>query len=264
MAGSSDEKFVVGITAGWMHADDDRVRYDGRPLLFVEQSMARWIMSHGDAVPMMIPAAPPEVDPEVTVDDYVDAIDGLLLQGGVDVSPTSYGESPIRDEWSGDAIRDAHELELVRACLRRDRPILGICRGHQLLNVALGGSLYQDIGEQVDGALHHRDADLYHELTHRVVFEAGDVLRRLYGAEGLVSSVHHQAVRDVGDGLRVVARSPRDGIVEAVRFDDDRFALGVQWHPEFRESYQTELVSSRPLLDHFVDAIRRRRSSGSA
>lgn len=259
MGEESGNQIIIGITAGWIHADAERSRYDGRPLLFVEQSMAEWVMAHGKTVPMMVPGAGPEEEPAVEAADFAEAIDGLIIQGGVDVAPSSYGEQPLRPEWSGDAIRDKYEIELVEACLERDRPILGICRGHQLLNVALGGTLYQDIATQVDGALHHRDPDLYHELTHRVVFEAGAVLRRTYGGEGLVSSVHHQAVRKVADGLCIEARSPEDGIVEAVRLEGPEFAMGVQWHPEFREPEQTELLASDPLLDRLVDAIRSRR-----
>lgn len=252
---------TIGISAGWMHADDERQRFNGRPLLFVEQSMARWLMSHGQAVPMMIPDAGPGASPAVDAADFAEAIDGLVLQGGADVAPGAYGEEPIQPQWAGDPIRDRYELDLIRECLRRDRPILGICRGHQLLNVALGGELYQDIGTQIDGALNHRDPAVYHEHTHRVVFEPGAVFRRLYDAdEGLVNSVHHQAVKAVGDGMEVEAVSPQDEVIEAVRLQGPEYAVGVQWHPEFQQPQQTHLLPAGPLLQDFVDAVRHRRS----
>ena len=251
---------VIGISAGWMHEDDNRQRYNGRPLLFLEQSMARWLMSSGGGVPMMIPGVRPGAEVSVSPSDFADTIDGLVLQGGVDVAPSSYGEQPLRPEWSGDPIRDRYELDLIEACLDRDRPILAVCRGHQLLNVALGGTLYQDIGTQIDGALNHRDSAVYHELTHRVVLESGAELRTLYGtAEGMVNSVHHQAIKDVADSLQVEARCPGDGVVEAVRHRGSEYAVGVQWHPEFQEPEQHELLPTQVLLEDLLDAIRQRR-----
>ncbi len=253
---------IIGITAGLIHADDERSRYDGRPLLFVEQSMVEWLMTRRGVVPLMVPAAGPNADTAVVADDFAGAIDGLVIQGGVDVAPESYGEQPIDDRWSGDIVRDRYEMAIVDACLQRDRPILGICRGHQLLNVVLGGTLYQDIGTQVDGALNHRDPQAYHENTHPVVFESGAVLGKLYGVEeGLVNSVHHQAVRRVADGLKVEARSTHDGVVEAVRLDAAQYAVGVQWHPEFQEPHQSTLLPTRPLLDDFLEAVQRRRGA---
>lgn len=255
-----DDPLVIGITPGWMHADEDRTRYNGRPLLFVEQSMAEWLMRHGGITPMMIPASDPENRVSLDAADYAGAIDGLVLQGGVDVAPESYGEEPLQSEWAGDRIRDRWELQLVDECLRRDRPILGICRGHQLLNVALGGSLFQDIATQIEGALNHRDPQVYHELTHQVVFESGTQLRRLFGGDdGIVNSVHHQAVKALGDGLVVEARSPKDGVVEAVRYDGPEYAFGLQWHPEFQTPQQTKLLPTAPLLEDFVNAVRCRR-----
>lgn len=254
-----DSTVTIGISAGWMHADDRRERYNGRPLLFVERSMAEWVMRHGGAVPMVIPGAGPDENPAVGAQDFAEAIDGLLLQGGVDVAPESYGQQPIDSRWSGDRIRDGYELDLVEACLRRDRPILGICRGHQLLNVAFGGTLLQDIATQRDGALNHRDPHLYHRHTHRVVFEPGAVLRRLYGADGgMVNSVHHQAIRRLGDGLAVEARCEADQIVEAVRSTGPEYAVGVQWHPEFQTPDQRDLLGADELLEDFLAAVRRR------
>lgn len=259
MAKTDSGRPVIGISACWLHADEERSLYDGRPLLYLEQSMGEWLMGHGAGMPVMIPGARSGRACEVGAEEYADLIDGLVLQGGVDMAPESYGARPIREEWSGDAVRDAYELDIVAACLERDRPILGICRGHQVLNVALGGTLYQDIATQIDGALNHRSEALYHEHTHQVVFESGAVLSELYGTDAaMVNSVHHQAIRQLGDGLFVEARSPDDGVVEAVRLKGERYAVGVQWHPEFQEPHQKDLLSTKPLLDDFFAAIRER------
>lgn len=249
---------LIGITGAWLHADEDRTRYDGRPLWFAEESMTDWLMDHGGGIPVIIPGTGPDGCEEVDAEEYAGRIDGLVIQGGVDIAPESYGDE--NPEWPGDEFRDQFEIELVRACLRRDRPILGICRGNQLLNVALGGTLYQDIETQIEGTLRHRDAEVYHRFTHRVVFEPGSQLREMYGAQGgVINSVHHQAVRTLGDGLEVEARSVEDGIIESVRLAGSPYAVGVQWHPEFQTPEQSELLSTEPLLDDFIGAIRRRR-----
>lgn len=254
------QSLLIGITGAWLHANNDRSRYDGRPLWFAEESMVDWLMDFGGAIPVVVPGTGPGGCPEVEADDYARRIDGLVVQGGVDIAPESYGDE--HPEWPGDEFRDQFEIDLVRACLRRDRPILGICRGNQLLNVALGGTLYQDIETQLEGTLHHRDAEVYHELSHHVVFEPGAKLRELYGAEGgRINSVHHQAIRQLGDGLEVEARSLEDGIIESVRLKGPEYAVGVQWHPEFQTPEQTELLSTRPLLDDFIGAIRDRRTT---
>ena len=256
---TSDRPVVVGISASLLHGDDERKLYNGRPLLYLEQSMAEWIMATGEAVPLMIPAARPEFDAAIGAADFADAIDGLLLQGGVDMAPESYGEEPLNAEWAGDAERDRYELDLIRQCLESDRPILAICRGQQVLNVALGGTLIQDIETQVDGAIAHIDRRRYHENTHAVRFTDNSKLRSLYGVDrGEVNSVHHQAIQKLGTGLNVEARSPQDGIIEAIRLAGDRYAVGVQWHPEFQEPSQSQLLPTKPLLEDFFAAIRRR------
>ncbi len=253
---------IVGVTANWLHADENRALYNGRTLLYMEQSMGEWLLAHGGGVPLMIPGAGPERDVAIGAAEVADVIDGLVIQGGVDMAPESYGQKPLSEKWGGDPIRDRYELDLLHACLERDRPILGICRGHQVLNVAFGGTLFQDIATQINGALNHRDRQRYHEHTHEVVFESGARLKQLFGAErGRVNSVHHQAINELGDGLRVEARSPEDGVIEAIRLQGEQYAAGVQWHPEFQQPHQKELLETAPILDDFFDAIRVRRKS---
>jgi putative glutamine amidotransferase len=183
-------------------------------------------------------------------------LDGLCLSGGVDVEPREYGEQPHPKLGNVDGPRDATELTLARWALRDDLPILGICRGIQLLNVAAGGSLYQDIGAQVEGALRH-DYQLaespWERCTHTVQVVKGSKIEDVLGStEALTNSFHHQAVKRLGEGLVATARAG-DGIVEAVEDPTHRFVIGVQWHPE--GMYRSD-PAARRLFAEFVDAAR--------
>jgi putative glutamine amidotransferase len=179
--------------------------------------------------------------------------DGLLLTGGPDVDPDYYGEQPIRGLGRITPERDRVELMLAKEFVSKGKPVFAICRGIQLLNVALGGSLYQDINSQLDPLQHSQKAPRSH-LSHRVNAESGTLLSRIAGTDTFkVNSFHHQALKDVAPGLRVAARA-EDGIIEAVESEAHPFVLGVQWHPE--DTAATDGVSSR-LFAAFVDACRR-------
>lgn len=255
----------IGISACFFHPDPDRLIFKGKTLLYLEQSMARWVQL-GGGLPYLIPTVTPGV--AVTVEDYVADLDGLLLHGGADVCPRSYGEEPLRPEWEGDQIRDDYEIELVRAFHAAGKPVLGICRGAQVLNVAFGGTLWQDQREQGQTERVHRSQELYDTNLHTVDLAPGGALATMYpGASTvLVNSVHHQAVKDVGEGLVVEARSSDDGIVEAIRLDDPagRYVFGVQWHPEFFEGVDDgSMLDNGPILAGFLAraaAVRRPRA----
>lgn len=266
----------IGVSACFLHADPQRNIFKGKTLLYAEESMLALLMSAG-AVPIMIPRA----RPPITAADLLVDIDGLILQGGADMAPESYGETPLRPEWAGDRVRDVYELELVRLCLELDRPLLGICRGHQVLNVAFGGSLFQDVETQHPERRVHRNWELYDHHAHDVALEPGSVLARWYGhpvnearpLHGRINSVHHQAVKEVGRGLVVEARSLPDGLVEAIRTpgvggDDGPFALGVQWHPEFMEAAQLApeagWLAPQVIVRGFLDEARARRQRREA
>jgi putative glutamine amidotransferase len=193
-----------------------------------------------------------------------ESLDGLLLQGGTDLSPLRFGETPIKPEWAGDPIRDGIEFELVRAFLARGKPLFAICRGIQVLNVALGGSLYQDLPSQVPTvsaprkSVIHNDGPLYDKLYHPVDLRGS--LRATYGvARGIVTSSHHQGIKALGSDL-VVEASADDGLVEAVRVSGQRWAIGVQWHPEFHADAhphaEAQLLCGVTLCRSFVDACR--------
>ncbi len=199
--------------------------------------------------PVVIPPVMLEADWPV----LIDRLDGLMLSGGEDIAPARYGQA--LEPWTGlvDEERDHTELNLVRAWLARRKPLLAICRGHQVLNVALGGTLYQDIMTQVAAALDHAyvTGRPMENAVHDVEVETGSALARiLHGDRLAVNSAHHQAVWQPGQGLQVVARAS-DGIVEAIELVDYPFCVGVQWHPEAMLKVSDAML---PLFEAFVAA----------
>lgn len=213
--------------------------------------MAHWVMSTG-AMAYLIPA--PAAGGPTSLRDLVADFSGLILQGGSDVSPRSYGEEALRPEWNGDPVRDEYESALLREFMSAGRPVLGVCRGLQLLNVALGGTLYQDIATQLPGAINHRDWEIYDQNFHELEVEAGSRLAALYPGQPSwkVNTVHHQAIKGLAPGLTIEARSRRDGIIEAVRHEGKAWVQAVQWHPEFHDPRDSSLLSSQPLLQEFL------------
>ncbi len=179
--------------------------------------------------PILIPLVQNDED----IDNYLDTIDGLLLSGGEDISPLLYGENPIKEVTYISPDRDEYEVKLYLKALDRNIPILGICRGVQLMNVALGGTLYQDINAQAEKPNGHAPmANLTYNLYHTVNIEKSSKLFHIFGKDVLhVNSFHHQAVNRVSDKFKAVATSP-DGIIEGIEHLENTFVLGVQWHPE--------------------------------
>jgi putative glutamine amidotransferase len=176
-----------------------------------------------------LPLAIPVLDPGLA-DAALDAVDGLVLSGGGDVDPRRYGQLPVPEIYGVDERRDEWELSLVRAALGRGVPVLAVCRGAQVLNVAFGGTLVQDLASITDDE--HRATDLRDRVVHPVDIEPFSKLAEVVGAGRIgANTLHHQAVCEVGSGLRAVAWA-HDGTIEAIESDDARSVLGVQWHPE--------------------------------
>lgn len=255
----------IGITARLLHDPPAGLGLPQKRLQFLESSMAHWIMAHR-AIALMVPFIDEESPLSVNrapVTEIVDLLDGLVLQGGIDICPETYGETLRNPAWAGDAIRDKYELALLRAFINAGKPVLGVCRGAQLINVHFGGSLIQDIPSMWSEPIQHQDTEHYDRLMHEVVFEPESSLAAMYGgtAPQRVTSIHHQCVDRLGDGLVVEARSPQDGVVEAIRFAGPSFVLGVQWHPEFHltpgEATQG-LLDSGPMMSAFLKAAYQR------
>jgi putative glutamine amidotransferase len=230
---------VIGITLG----DGDRPGYHS-----MRADYARSVARSG-AAPVVLPPLPADHAAAL-----LERVDGLLLSGGVDVDPALYGQPRHPKLGRVDRERDDFELALAREALRRDLPILAICRGQQLLNVATGGTLYQDLPSQLEGALGHEAAGRRTRLSHPVEVTPGSKLAEILGPGPLsVNSFHHQAVERLGDGLVVSGRSPADGVIEAVEMNGRSFVVAVQWHPE---SFWNEAVSFQALFDAHVAACR--------
>ena len=236
----------IAVSACLMHEDPQRKIFKGKALQYTEQKMATALWRAG-ALP--IPLL--DLRDRAALEALLGECEGLVLHGGADVAPGSYGEQPLRPEWGGDAIRDRYELDAIAVALELGKPVLGICRGHQVVNVALGGSLYQDITTQIEGSLVHREWERYELLEHAVRLEPGSWVADRFeaGTTLLTNTVHHQAIKQLAPGLRATAWAP-DGIIEAVEWiDDERWVAGVQWHPEW--------------LDGSAEGGGERRSSGS-
>ena len=179
----------------------------------------------------------------------LDRLDGVLLAGGDDIDPQHYGQARHPQLGEIDAARDRQELELARACCARDLPILGLCRGHQMLTIAGGGTLFQDLPSQRPSTTIH-DHDL--DVAHTVVTAAGSRLAGLYGTQVSVNSRHHQATDSLGSGWLATAWAD-DGLIEGIELAGHRFAIGVQWHPEDLQAH----APHRALLAAFVSACTR-------
>jgi len=190
--------------------------------------------------------------------DVIASVDGLLLAGGGDVRPDLYGAVAHPTFDPAEPGRDEYEMELVRLAFEKDLPVFAICRGVQLLNVARGGTLIQDIPDEVGTTVEHRVKEPRFALAHDVWLTPGSLLEqtlreRLENADSCaVNSRHHQAPKELGEGLIASATAP-DGVVEAIEDPSHRFVLGVQWHPE--NFWRTG--EFRTLFEGFVDACRR-------
>lgn len=182
-----------------------------------------------------IPLVLPPVDDLRVLRGMFDALDGLVLTGGVDVAPEIYGEQPHPMLGAVQAERDAAEIPLTRWAVAEGMPVFGICRGIQVLNVALGGTLYQDLPSQWTNDIDHEASiknECWDQFDHGLTLEHDSRLAGLLQTSALqVNSLHHQAVKDVGTGLRVVGQAP-DGVIEAVESTNGHFVVAVQCHPE--------------------------------
>ncbi|MBD7909621.1 gamma-glutamyl-gamma-aminobutyrate hydrolase family protein [Sporosarcina gallistercoris] len=213
---------------------------------FLKADYSRAILRAG-GLPVVLPAGLEDIE------EICDRIDGLLLTGGEDVNPLLFGEEPKRELGKIAPERDTMEMALAKCAVGKDMPVLGICRGHQILNVALGGTIHQHIYTDLEGPLlqHKQQADRNYP-THTARVTEGSRLAKFASAkEILVNSLHHQAVNDVPEPLKVIATAT-DGIIEALESTKHRFVMSVQWHPEALSNRDDE--TSLNLFEGFVNA----------
>ncbi|OAN45921.1 gamma-glutamyl-gamma-aminobutyrate hydrolase family protein [Magnetospirillum moscoviense] len=230
---------VIGITLD----SEEPGGYSKFPWYALRQNYAGWIAEAG-GLPIALPH-----EPELAA-HYLDRIDGLLVTGGAfDVDPALFGADSRHATVTLKSRRTAFELAIVQGALERNMPILGICGGQQLLNVALGGTLIQHIPDEVADCLAHEQPNPRNEPGHTVAIAEGTRLAAITGAGTVaVNSAHHQAVKNVAPGCIVDATAP-DGVIEGIEAPDKRFCIGVQWHPEFNIS-----EADRALARAFIEA----------
>ena len=241
---------LLALSPCLFYPNPERPVFSPKTLCYLENDMGKYVYRKG-VIPVMIP----QLDSQSLV-ELMDSMHGLLLQAGSDMSPESYGEEFLdQEKWPGDFQRDQIEFELLKVAFEKKMPVLGICRGIQVINAFLGGTLYQDLGNS--GKINHRDPVLYDRNHHSAQFVDGGILSKIYG--GLTSveinTCHHQAVKDLGKELVVEAVCPEDGIIEAIRNQnmDEHYVLGVQWHPEFSATLGEKIIPAEPLMDSFLE-----------
>ncbi len=209
-------------------------------------------VQRGGGLALMLPPDPGSTErPQETLD----ALDGLMLAGGADIDPASYGRQAEPETVGSVPQRDAFEISLVRAAIARDMPVLGICRGMQLINVALGGTLHQHLPQRFGHEEHLRSFGSFEDSDHEVDLLPGSLAARAAGELAHVTkSHHHQGVDEVGQELLVSGVARMDGLAEAIELTSRRFVLGVQWHPEADESSR--------VVAAFVGAAAEQRGAG--
>ncbi len=235
---------MIGLTAG---RNKDRA-------IQMNKDYPAAILSTG-AAPVLIPP----VEDHAALDRILQSLDGLVLTGGGDVEPSRYGAERIPECGESDLARDECEIYLCERAIAMGLPVLGICRGFQVLNVVLGGELYQDIGTEYGKTIEHRRMDDPAGRVHTVDIAEGT---RLFGAVGRrtlgVNTRHHQALKTPGRGLIISARAP-DGIAEAIELAGENFVLGVQWHPESLLAAGVE--GAKEIFEAFAGACGQRREN---
>ncbi|MGZ3747579.1 MAG: gamma-glutamyl-gamma-aminobutyrate hydrolase family protein [Pseudobdellovibrionaceae bacterium] len=241
----------LGVSACFMYPDPARVVFGKKTLTYLETDMSRFL-SRKNIMPVLLPDVPWE-----QLETYLQEMDAFVFQGGADISPLSYKETLIENgRWPGDSYRDQYELKIMDWAFKNKKPILGICRGFQLMNVYFGGTLYQDLKLQTKTEIEHRNAELYDQIFHEVECTPGSLLEKIYGQKKLwVNSVHHQGVKTLGKDLVVDAHCPQDQLIEAFHHKNmnENLVLAVQWHPEFSHTIQNKVINPEPLLNYFLE-----------
>lgn len=206
-------------------------------------------ISQAGATPIIFPFS----NDEEELSQLIDMCDGILFTGGHDVTPKLYHEETMEGLVSCCEKRDSMEMLVLKICMEQDKSILGICRGIQFINAALGGSLYQDLATQHSSGIEHHQQPPYDKPIHEVILTNDSPLWNCLQTDKLqVNSYHHQAVKEPAAQLRVMATSP-DGLIEAVYMPTQKFLWAVQWHPEF--SYKTD-INSRKIFKLFIDSMK--------
>lgn len=233
-----------------------------RHIQYLETSIANWI-AQNHALPFMLPSesSHSEINEKILdANSYAEEMDALILQGGVDVHPQLYGGEASA---SGiyDVIRDRYEMTLIEAFIKHKKPILGICRGLQLLNVYFGGTLIADL--ESEGYKRHHSPSLETQNHHLIQIQPGGHLSSIFEGAHNVVSIHHQAIKNLGKNLQIEAVSNDDKIIEAIsKIDSETYILAVQWHPEFHKNDLQNILDANIFFQHFLKVVRNRKFYG--
>jgi len=241
---------LIGITADISEAPQRRFTASNEPTIFLPRRYNRAVEMSG-GIPFLLPFTASRA----LIRQYIDRLDGLVISGGAfDIHPSYYNERPIKEIGAIKEERTEFELEMTQLALKRDLPLLGICGGAQAINVALGGSLYQDIATQAPHADQHEQGAKKEIGGHKVIIAHGTRLEKILRRRSLeVNTTHHQAVKEIGTGL-VVNATAEDGLIEGIESSRHSFVLGVQWHPEVLAPRH---VAQRRIFSFFIDSCRR-------
>lgn len=220
------------------------------PRFHLKQNTVGHDYVHSVEVAGGIPIIIPYLDEDTLLDEYVELCDGFLFCGGADINPILYNEEPDQNLGGTDIAYDYFQLHIIQKVLKQNKPLLGICRGLQLLNIALGGTLYQDLPHQVPSSFRHFQVEQFrYGISHKVFIQQGTILHSLLGDETYTNSFHHQAVKDLGHGLRVAATAS-DETIEAIEVMNHPCQIAVQWHPENFIQISKDMV---PIFKKLVD-----------
>lgn len=233
---------LIGITTGFFTVETGV--FAGMERIYVNKDYVDAVEKSG-GVPLLVPP----LEEEEALMRFVGLCDGFLFSGGIDVNPVLYGRAPHAALGKVNTHWDRAELLLLRRVLDTDKPVLAVCRGHQLLNVACGGTLYQDVSEMPHPVCRHSQLADRADRIHTVRIVPDSILGGIFGASLFVNSFHHQTLWELGKGLRVTARC-EDGVIEAVEMEGKPFVVGVQWHPEMLLTKSDDML---PLFARFIE-----------
>lgn len=238
-------KPIIGIPVHLMYVGSNP--FGGKEIAYCNEEFTQAVYKSG-GIPLLLPFVSSKDD----ILTQLILCDGILLPGGDDINPLLYGEEPSKDLGDVCARIDQYELTLTSLALSSNKPILGICRGCQLLNIALGGNVYQDIGEYPNFHLKHAQKARRFEATHTITTVPDSILHSLLGDSVAVNSFHHQVINTLGEGLLATART-KDGIIEGIELPSKPFTIGVQWHPEIMLNDSDSML---PLFKRFITSCK--------
>lgn len=242
------KKPIIGILANRLIIEDGM--FPGMERVYVSDDYVKAVLKAG-GIPILIPV---NKEKEI-VQAQINAVDGVLLTGGYDVNPLLYGEEPSQKLGFTYGDVDDFDILVISAANSFNKPMFGICKGLQILNVYFGGTLYQDISEAEGAYIKHTQSSRKQEAGHSTFFKEGSILYEIFGESTLTNSFHHQSIKELAPGFKVTA-SAKDNIIEGIEKEEGNFVVAVQWHPEMMHETDLSMVK---LFERFIDECRNKR-----